>query len=137
MPVEVLDPWLSVLRVRSKAWLAAPGLLAHAEVTKIIVFQWVQNLGTPLCMFAASMASTPQSAPAELPIALLDLECKPGLVVYLIELRYRITCVVFLTEVRLSASLSLWRPWCASQPMTSPRSALGSQAGTAANEFSC
>jgi hypothetical protein len=29
----VLDPWLSVLCMRSKAWLAAPVLLAHAEVT--------------------------------------------------------------------------------------------------------
>ncbi len=59
----VLDLWLSVLCMRSKAWLAArvslrlahlsstraaaPVLLAHAEVTKhIIFFQWVQNLGT-------------------------------------------------------------------------------------------
>jgi hypothetical protein len=42
-----LDLWLSVLCMRSKAWLAAPILLAHAEVTKnIIFFQWVQNLGT-------------------------------------------------------------------------------------------
>ena len=29
----VLDPWLSVLSMSSKAWLAAPGLLARAEVT--------------------------------------------------------------------------------------------------------
>ena len=34
--------------MRSKARLAAPVLLAHAEVTKnILYFQWVQNLGTP------------------------------------------------------------------------------------------
>ena len=33
--------------MRSKAWLAAPVLLAHADVTKnILFFQWVQNLGT-------------------------------------------------------------------------------------------
>ena len=68
--------WISVLCMRSNAWLAArvslrlarlphtassaqrsrrlrytraaaPVLLAHAEVTKIIIFfQWVQNLGT-------------------------------------------------------------------------------------------
>ncbi len=38
---------LSVLCMCSKAWLAAPVLLAHAEVTaNIIIFQWVQNLGT-------------------------------------------------------------------------------------------
>jgi hypothetical protein len=37
-----------VVHARSKAWLAAPVLLAHAEVTKnILFFQWVQNLGTP------------------------------------------------------------------------------------------
>ena len=30
----VLDPWLSVLCMHSKAWLAAPVLLAHADVTK-------------------------------------------------------------------------------------------------------
>jgi hypothetical protein len=40
----VFTLWLSVLCMRSKAWLAAPVLLAHAEVTKnIIFFQWVQN----------------------------------------------------------------------------------------------
>ena len=68
---QVLDLWLSVLCMRSKAWLTAgypsfgpmaqcvvhalkglacraPVLLAHAEVTKNInCFQWVQNLGTP------------------------------------------------------------------------------------------
>jgi hypothetical protein len=32
--------------MRSKAWLAAPVLLAHADVTKTLnIFQWVQNLG--------------------------------------------------------------------------------------------
>ncbi len=45
----VLDLWLIVLCMRPQAWLAAPVLLAHAEVTKKhnIFFQWVQNLGTP------------------------------------------------------------------------------------------
>ncbi len=42
MPVPwgayVLGPWLSVLCMRSKAWLAAPVLLAHAEVTKSIIY---------------------------------------------------------------------------------------------------
>ena len=34
--------------MRSKAWLTAPVLLAHAEVTKTLYFfQWVRNLGTP------------------------------------------------------------------------------------------
>ena len=34
--------------MRSKAWLAAPVLLAHANVTENRnIFQWVQNLGTP------------------------------------------------------------------------------------------
>jgi hypothetical protein len=71
----VLDLLLSVLCMRSKAWLvrvslrlarlprtassaqrsrrlrstraAAPSLLAHAEVTKTLFYiQWVQNLGT-------------------------------------------------------------------------------------------
>ncbi len=32
------NEWFSVLCMRSKAWLAAPGLLAHAEVTENIVF---------------------------------------------------------------------------------------------------
>ncbi len=69
---QVLDLWLSVLCMRSKAWLAArvslqlartassaqrsrhlrstraaaPVLFAHAEVTKHILFSMVQNLGT-------------------------------------------------------------------------------------------
>ena len=39
---------LSVMCMRSKAWLAAPVLLAHAEGTKNIpFFQWVQNVGIP------------------------------------------------------------------------------------------
>ena len=47
-PFKGFTLWLYVLRMRSKAWLAAPVLLAHAEVTKnTIFFQWVRNLGTP------------------------------------------------------------------------------------------
>ncbi len=46
--ISVFTKWLSVLCMRSKAWLATPVLLAHAEVTETIVFfQWVQTLGTP------------------------------------------------------------------------------------------
>ncbi len=35
-----------VVHVREKAWLTAPGLLAHADVTKTIIyiyFQWIQS----------------------------------------------------------------------------------------------
>ena len=35
---KVMDLWLSVLCMCSKAWLAAPVLLARAEVTKNILF---------------------------------------------------------------------------------------------------
>ncbi len=34
----VFTLWLSVLCIRSKAWLAAPVLLAHADVTKNIKY---------------------------------------------------------------------------------------------------
>jgi hypothetical protein len=45
---EVFTLWLGVLCMRSKAWLAAPVLLTHPEVTAyIICFQWIPNLGTP------------------------------------------------------------------------------------------
>ncbi len=36
VPLEVFTLWISVLRMRSQAWLAAPVLLAHAEVTENI-----------------------------------------------------------------------------------------------------
>ncbi len=45
--------------MRSKAWLAAPVLLAHADVTKTLnIFQWVQNLGTRR-YFCAQVAGAP------------------------------------------------------------------------------
>ncbi len=40
--------WLSVLCMCTKAWLAAPALLAHAEVTKIACFSRGPKLRYPL-----------------------------------------------------------------------------------------
>ncbi len=43
----VFTPWLSVLCMRSKAWLAALGLLAHADVTKNSIFSMGPKLRYP------------------------------------------------------------------------------------------
>ena len=98
--ILVFTLWLSVLCMRSKAWLAARGsrrrarlprtassaqrsrrlrctraaapvLLAHAEVTKsILFFQWVQSLGTRRYQFSHSRvcacAQRPGAAAREL-----------------------------------------------------------------------
>ncbi len=111
----VSDPWLSVLRMRSKAWLAArvslrlarlprlassaqrsrhlhstraaaPVLLAHAEVTEnIIMFQWVQTLGTPryICR------SRPMMRPYDMLLLLLLFVC---MVLFCFHLDSRVRC---------------------------------------------
>ncbi len=55
-----MDLWFTVLCLRSKAWLAAPVLLAHAEVTaNIICFSnGSKTLGTPAVLVFVQQPSS-------------------------------------------------------------------------------